>query len=186
MPPQHRDDREQGTQSVAEQPPVGRLLLLLRQRLEDALLGLRAETCQRPQLLLLRCPLELVDRGHTQLLPDPSRGLRAEPRQPHEGDDLRRDDLLALRQRVHLAVLDDLDDLLLDRLADSGQLLGAPVQRELGNGAGRLADASRRLSVREHAEGGLPFQLEQVGQQLQLIRDVDVAGQGTGHAVEYT
>ena len=119
-------------------------------------------------------------------MPDARRRLRAEPGKAHERDHLGRDDLLAFGERVHLAVLDDLDDLLLDRLADSGQLLGAPVQRELGNGAGRLADASRRLSVREHAEGGLPFQLEQVGQQLQLIRDVDVAGQGTGHAVEYT
>ena len=69
--------------------------------------------------------LQLLDRGHPELLPDPRRGLRAEPGQTHEAHDFRRDDLLAFRQRVHLAVLDDLDDLLLDRLADSLQLLRA-------------------------------------------------------------
>ena len=49
-----------------------------------------------------------------------------------------------------------------------------------------FANTSRSLAVGKDAEGGLPFQLEQVGQKLQLIRDIHVAGQGTGHAVEYT
>ena len=60
-------------------------------------------------------------------------------------DDLRRD-ALALRQRVDLAVLDDLDDLLLDRLADPAKLLRLPVERELGDGAdvSRTRVAARR------------------------------------------
>src|SRR5439155_24147334 len=99
------------------------------QRLENPLLCLRAETGKRAQLLLLRGALEVVDRRHAELAPDPRRGLRPQAGEAHERDDLRRDDLLALRQRVHLAVLDHLDDLLLDRLADPLTILGAAAQR---------------------------------------------------------
>jgi hypothetical protein len=53
---------------------------------------------------------------------------------------------------VHLAVLDDLDDLLLDRLTDSLQLLRTAGKRQLGDGAGRLANPGRRSAVGEHAE----------------------------------
>ena len=53
MLPQHVDDCEQRSEPVAEQPPVGRLLLLFRERLQDSLLGLRAQARQRAQLLLL-------------------------------------------------------------------------------------------------------------------------------------
>src|SRR5207245_4436649 len=90
---------------------------------------------ERSQLLGLGRPPQLVDRRDAELVPDPSRRLRAETRQAHEEHDLRRDDVLPLRERVHFAVLDDLDDLLLDRLADPVQLLRAPGQRELGDGA---------------------------------------------------
>ena len=54
---------------------------------------------------------------------------------------------LALRERMDLAVLDDLDDLLLDRLADALQLLRAAVERELGDRAAASrgsAPAARR------------------------------------------
>ena len=54
---------------------------------------------------------------------------------------------LALGQRVDLAVLDDLDDLLLDRLADPLQLLRAPVERELRD---------RALSVSRIRAAALP------------------------------
>src|SRR5690242_8251649 len=115
---QHGDDRQQRAETVAEQTAIRGLLLLLRECLEDALLGLRPEARERAQLLLLRRHFELVHRRDAELLPYPRCRLRTEPREAHEGDDLRRDHLLALRQRMHLAVLDDLDDLLLDRLAD--------------------------------------------------------------------
>ena len=61
-------------------------------------------------------------------------------------DDLVRDLGLALRQRVDLAVLDDLDDLLLDRLADPLELLRAARERELGDrsGVSRTRVAARR------------------------------------------
>ena len=50
-----------------------------------------------------------------------------------------------LRERLDVAGLDDLDDLLLDRLADPLQLLRAAVERELGDRRRRSpASASRR------------------------------------------
>ena len=52
---------------------------------------------------------------------------------------------LLLRQRVDLAVLDDLDDLPLDRLADALQLLRLAVERELRDRRRGLADPRRRL-----------------------------------------
>ena len=116
--------------------------------------------------------LQLVERRHAELLPDPRGRLRAEAGQAHEEDDLGRDPVPALRQRVDLAVLDDLDDLLLDRLADPRQLLRPPVERELRDRARRLADARRRAAVGEHAERRLALELEQVGEQLELLRDL--------------
>ena len=55
------------------------------------------------------------------------------PGKPQEVDDPRRYEAAALGERVHLAVLDHLDDLVLDRLADARQLLGLPLERELGD-----------------------------------------------------
>ena len=167
-------DGEQRAEPVAEQTPVGRFLLLRRQRLEDTLLRLRAEAGQRSQLFLLGRLLQLLDRRDVELTPDPSRRLRAEPRQPHEAHDFRRDDPLPLRKRVHLTVLDDLDDLLFDRLADPLQLLGPPGHGELRHGAGGLTDARRCAAVGKYPERSLPFQLQQVGQQLQLLGHVHV------------
>ena len=117
-------------------------------------------------------------RRDAEVLPDPARRLRAEPGQACERDDVRRDDALVLRQRVHLAVVDDLDDLALDRLADPLQLLRLAVERELRDRAGGVADQRRRATVGEHAEGVVALDLEQVGEQLELRRDVRVPAAG--------
>ena len=74
-----------------------------------------------------------------------------------------------------LADLDDLDDLLLDRLADALQLLRAPVERELGDRGRRLAHARGRAAVGDDPERVLPLELEQVGEELELVRDLRVA-----------
>ena len=81
---------------------------------------------------------------------------------------------LLLRQRLDLADLDDLDDLLLDRLADALQLLRATVERELRDRGRRLAHARRSAAVRDDAEGVLPLELEQVAEELDLVRDLGV------------
>src|SRR5439155_1454155 len=77
---------------------------------------------------------------------------------------------LPLRQRVDLAVAPDLDDLLLDRLADSLQLLRPPGVRELDDRAGRLPDRVRGTSVRHDAERVGALELERVGEQVELLR----------------
>src|SRR5262249_16826566 len=76
----------------------------------------------------------------------------------------------------------DLDDLVLDRGADPGQLLRLAVQRELGDGARGLAHARRRAPVGEDAEAGLALELEDVREQLELGGDVRVPGQRLRHA----
>jgi hypothetical protein len=82
---------------------------------------------------------------------------------------------------VHLAVLHDLDDLLLDRLADAVQLLRATGERKLRDRARGLTDPGRRTPIREDSERGFAFELEQVGKQLELIGDVAVSRQRPGH-----
>ncbi len=83
-------------------------------------------------------------------------------------------------ERLDLADLDDLDDLLLDRLADSLQLLRAAVERELRDRARRLAHPRRRAAVGEDAKRLGALELEQVGEEVELVRDVGVPGQ-RGH-----
>src|SRR5207248_11174814 len=122
------------------------------QRVEDLLLAPSAESGQPAQALLLRSGAQVDEGRDAELLPDPPRGLRAEPGQAHEEDDLRRDDRLPLRQRVDLAVVGDLDDLLLDRLADSLELFRPAGAGELHDRAGRLADPVRGSPVRDDPE----------------------------------
>ena len=82
-----------------------------------------------------------------------------------------------LRQRVDLTVLDDLDDLLLDRLADSLELLRLAIERHLRDRSACLTNARRRSPVGEHAERLHVLELEDVGQQLELCGDVGIGGQ---------
>ena len=87
-------------------------------------------------------------------------------------------------ERLDLALLDDLDDLLLDRLADPLELLRAAVERELRDRAGRLAHPRRCAAVGEHAERLGPLELQQVGEQVELVRNLGVPRQG-GHEVDH-
>ena len=97
-------------------------------------------------------------------MPDAGGRLRAETRQLHEEDDLGRDAGLLLRQRLNLAQLDDLDDLLLDRLADALQLLRPTVERELRDRSRRLAHPCGRAAVGNDAEGVLALELKKVAE----------------------
>ena len=98
-----------------------------------------------------------------------------------ELDHLGRDRLAPLRERLDLAGVHDLDDLVLDRGADPRQLLRRPVERQLGDRRARLAHARGRAAVGEHAESGLALDLQQVGQQLELLGHVRVAGERLRH-----
>ena len=86
-----------------------------------------------------------------------------------------------LGQRPDLALVDDLDDLALDRLADPGQLLGLALERELGDEARLLPDERRGPPVGKQAVSGLALELEDVGEQLELLRHVGVTRQRLGH-----
>ena len=88
-----------------------------------------------------------------------------------------RNERLPLRERLDLALLDDLDDLLLDRLADPLELLRTAVERELRDRAGRVAHPRRRPPVGDHPERLGPFELQQVGEELELLRDLRVLRQ---------
>ena len=162
-----KDRAEQGAAG-----PLGRLRL--RERGEDPLLGLRAEPAEVAQTLGLGRLAEAGDGRDPELLPDPARRLRPEPGQVQEARHLLRHLGLALRERVDLAVLDHLDDLLLDRLADPLELLRPTVERELGDGAAGLADPRRRAAIGGDAERVAALQLHQVGEQIELFGELHV------------
>src|SRR5207253_7466990 len=145
------------------------------ERGKDLLLALRAETRERPQLFTLGGRLELVERLDAELTQDPRGRLRPQAGKLHEEDDLGRDAGFLLRQRLDLAQLDDLDDLLLDRLADALQLLRPTVERELGDRPRRLTYAGGGAAIGDDAKGVLALELKKVAEQVDLVRDVRVA-----------
>ena len=71
------DDGQDRRQPLAEQGPPRLRGGLGRERREDPLLRLRAQAGEPAKPLLLRGGLELDERGHAELLPDPRGGLRA-------------------------------------------------------------------------------------------------------------
>jgi hypothetical protein len=127
-----------------------------------------AEPGERAQPLSLGRRAQLGQRRHAELEPDAPGGLGAEPGEVHEARDLLGDLCLALGQRVDLAITHRLDDLLLDRLADPVQLLGATVERETRDRRARLENAGRRLAVGADPERVPAAELDQVGEQLEL------------------
>ena len=172
------DRLQQRGQRDAEQRSRGPgLALRFGERSQDVLLAPRPEAGQRAQLFRFGGLAQPLERRDAELVPDPAGRLRPQARNAHELDDLRGHELLVLRQRVHLAVLDDLDDLLLDRLADALELLRLAVERHLCDGGAGLADPRRGAPVGEHAERLHVLELEDVGQQLELRGDVGVRGQ---------
>ena len=182
---QHLHDRAQLRQRRTEQRTMRPFRgARARQRLGDLLLRAGPDPGVPAQLLRLRRRLQPVDGRDAELLPDPPRRLRTESGQAHERRDLRRHFRLPLRQRVDLTVFDDLDDLRLDRLADPLQRLGLPVERELRHGRRRLADPRGRLAVGVDAKEIGSFELHQVAEQLELLRELVVPRQ-FGHGGDH-
>ena len=62
-----------------------------------------------------------------------------------------------------------------------GQLLGLPVERELGDRQRGLADPPRRTAVRDDLERLLLEDLRDVREQVELVRELVVAGQRLRH-----
>ena len=134
-----------------DQPLLGSLLTELVECGQDALLGLLTESLDHPDPFLLGGGPQVVEVGDAELVEQPSGRLRADPGDPGHIDERRRELCLQLRRRRDLAGLDQGDDLLLKRLADSWQFGGPALGGELGNRQRALADHARRLVVGEHA-----------------------------------
>ena len=168
------DDSPHRRQRATEQRLLLDLLPRRRKRAQDVLLGLRAETGERAQLLGLGGLFQVLDRRDVQLLPDAPGGLRSEAGEAHELDDVRRDALLPFGERLDLAVVDDLHDLLLDRLADPRQLLRLALDGELSDRAAGLSNSLSGAPIGQRAELVASLQLEKVGQQVELVGDLGV------------
>src|SRR5262249_49603449 len=144
------DDTCDRGERLTEQMPAVRLVADAGlERAEDLLLTPRSHAGELAKPAFLGRRLEAGERRDPELRPDPRGSLRPHTGQPQELDHARRNEATALRERVHLPVLDDLDDLLLDRLPDPWELLRLPVERELCDGQRRLADPARRTAIRD-------------------------------------
>ena len=117
---------------------------------EHVLLELRPEAAEVAQLARLGGRPQLRGRGDAGLVVDPPHGLRADPRDPRQVDERRRELLLQLDRGGDLALLEEGDDLLLDRVADPLQLGRPPLQRR----ARRPARGCRRSPGRPRGRRG--------------------------------
>ena len=104
----------------------------------------------------------------------------------HDIDEPGRKLVAELRERGHIAGLGVLDDLSLDRRANPGQPRRLLVERELGDRHGRFADARRGSPVGTQAKRIGAVELEQVGEELELLGELGVGRQRLGHAGDDT
>jgi hypothetical protein len=151
-----------------QQPGPRRAVRSRRERGEHRLLELRPEAADLAQPLRRTRAAQLVDRADPELVEQPPRALRPDPRQArdrHEAGRVLRAQLLGGRDRPRL---EHRGDLLGDRLADPSQLLGAPLAREVGDGDARLADRLRRAPVGGDAVDDGPVELVQVRQLVEV------------------
>ncbi len=176
------EDATHGREALPEEAP--RLRLVAHAGLEcfqDLPLAARAHPGQVAQAAVLGGGLQAVERRDAELRPDARRRLGTDAGEPKEVDDTRRNEAAPLRERVHLAVLDDLDDLRLDRLADPRQLLRLPLERELGDRHRRLADPPGRAPVGDDLERLLLEDLREVREQVELVGELRVSRQRLRH-----
>ena len=87
--------------------------------LEQLLLDLRAEAAQPAQLLLLGGRAQRLERVDPELVVEPARALRTEPRQVHHRDQPARELRAQLLRLRRVAGLDQRLELVLERLADA-------------------------------------------------------------------
>jgi hypothetical protein len=136
-------------EGLTEKPTLLRLVADPRlERLQDLLLAARAHSREIAQPALGGGALEPAERGDAELSPDARRCLRADSGEPQEVHDARRYEAAALVS-VHLAALDDLDDLVLDRLADARSSFAFPssASSAIGSGDSRIRPAARRYAI---------------------------------------
>ena len=148
----------------------------LAQRGEDPLLGLRSEAVEISEPVSLGRVAQTFDGRDAELLPDAPGRLRTEPRQAQKEATSAGTTALRFVSACISPSSIDLDDLLLDRLPDPLELLRAPVERELRDRAAGLEDAGGGTAVSGDPEPVASLELHQVGEKLELPREVRVAG----------
>ena len=168
-------------QHLGEQQPLGgRPVGELAQRRQHVLLGLRPEALELADPLLLGGGAQLLEARDAQLVVEAARRLRAHSGDHGHLDQGGRELPLQLRRGWDLAGVEQRHDLLLQRLADPGQLGRPAGAGQLLDRDGALPDHSGRLAVGEHAVPDRPVELIQRRQLAQGIGDL-----GVSHAPKY-
>jgi hypothetical protein len=145
------------------------------QRLEDVLLRSRAEARHVAQLPRLGGLPELLERADPELLVQPARPLRPEAGDARDLDQAGRELGLQLLGGGDAPGLQQGGDLLRERAADAGQLLGPPRPRELRDRRARVADGLGGVAVRQHPVDDRAVQLVEVGELREGVGDLGVA-----------
>ena len=148
----------------------GRPLGLRVERRDQGLLGLRAEPLQLPDLPGARGRAQRLQRVDAELLVQPPGALGPEALELRHRHEPRRElgpQLLGGRRR---AGVEHRRQLLLERLADPGQLGDAALADERRDRHGRLADHLRRVAVGDDAVDDRAVELVQIAELVELRR----------------
>ena len=174
------DQRERATEQDA---PLAEVALRACKCLENPLLrpGTEARQCADPTLF--RGYTQIIQRLDVELLPEASCRLRPDPRYAHHIGKRHRNPVSQLRQSGDVARVDELDDLGLDRLADSVELRRVAFARQGGDAARRVADALRCIPIGAQPERVGAVDLEQIGQQIERVGEFSVARERGGHDI---
>ncbi len=154
--------------------PRGGRAAVVGERLQDAFLELRAEALDAPDALGERRLAQGRDGVNPELVVEQPRALGPEPGQPrelHQSGRKLRPQALGGGDRARFG---EVDDLLLQRLADPLQLGGAPLAGEAGDRDGRFARRFRGPLIGHHAVHDRPVELVQIGQFLERRGDLGV------------
>ena len=168
------DPLAQRARTIEQQPAARSRPLPSRESREQLRLRLRPDPGHLPQPPFRGGRAELVHGPHAERAPDLDRALWAEPEQPTEPDELRRDLALELVQLRDPSRLDELPQPRLDPGADPAQLAHPTGADELGNRRRRLADRLGRAPVRPRRVRARPGEVEQSRERLEPVGDLRV------------
>ena len=164
-----------GSTSESSSRSPGAPSVELAERRQHVLLGLRPEALELADPLLLGGGAQLLEARDAELVVEAARRLRAHPGDHGHLDQRGRELSLQLRRGGDLAAVEQRQDLLLQRLADAGQLGRPAGTGEVLDRDGALPDHSGRLAVGEHAVPDRPVELVQRRQLGQGIGDLGVS-----------